>query len=79
MSEHIPEMMYNALKNKFQSEIDTAETTMEIYFNNSVGIGEHPQHLNEMTKLVDTISINEDRLNILTKYFSDYSESRGNV
>ena len=52
---------------------------MEIYFNNSVGIGEHPQHLNEMTKLVDTISINEDRLNILTKYFSDYSESRGNV
>ena len=79
MSEHIPEMMYNALKNKFQSEIDTAETTMEIYFNNSVGIGEHPQHLNEKTKLVDTISINVDRLNILTKYFSDYSESRGNV
>ena len=78
MSEHLPEMMYKALKNKFQSEIDSADTTMEIYFNNSVGIGEHPQHLDEMTKLTDIISLNEDRLNILKKYFSDYDESRGN-
>ena len=79
MSEHIPEMMYKALKNKFQSEIDTAEATTEIYFNNPVGIGEHPQHIDEMIKLIDIISTNEDRLDTLKKYFSDYDESRGNV
>ena len=79
MSEHISEMMYNALKNNFQSNIDTAETTAEIYFNNPVGIGEHPQHIEEMIKLIDVISTNEDRLDTLKKYFSDYDESRGNV
>ena len=78
MSEHIPEMLYNALQSKFQSEINTAEAIIEIYFNNSVGIGEHPQHLNEMEKLIDVISLNEDRLDILKKYFSDYHETRGN-
>ena len=78
MNEHLPEMMYNALQSKFLYEINEAETTIEIYFHNSVGIGEHPQHLNEMTKLIDVISLNEDRLDILKKYFSDYSEMRGN-
>ena len=74
----IQEMMYKALEQRFQANIDEAETTIEIYFNNSVGIGEHPQHLNEIKKHIDIISTNEGRLDILTKYFSDYNESRGN-
>ena len=73
----IQEMMYKALEQRFQANIDEAETTIEIYFNNSVGIGEHPQHLNEIKKHIDIISTNEGRLDILTKYFSDYNESRG--
>ncbi len=71
-------MMYKALEQRFQANIDEAETTIEIYFNNSVGIGEHPQHLNEIKKHIDIISTNEGRLDILTKYFSDYNESKGN-
>ena len=74
----IQEMMYRALEQRFQANIDEAETTIEIYFNNSVGIGEHPQHLNEIKKHIDIISTNEGRLDILTKYFSDYNESKGN-
>tara|TARA_R100000656_G_C3917643_1_gene122177 strand:+ start:312 stop:542 length:231 start_codon:yes stop_codon:yes gene_type:complete len=74
----IQEMMYKALEQRFQANIDEAETTIEIYFNNSVGIGEHPQHLNEIKKHIDIISTNEGRLDILTKYFSDYNESKGN-
>ena len=74
----IQEMIYRAMEHRFQSNIDEAEATIEIYLNNSVGIGEHPQHLNEIKKHIDTISKNEGRLDILTKYFSDYHESRGN-
>ena len=74
----IQEMIYRALEHRFQANIDEAEATIEIYLNNSVGIGEHPQHLNEIKKHIDIISKNEGRLDILTKYFSDYNESRGN-
>tara|TARA_R100001244_G_scaffold130040_1_gene101899 strand:+ start:45 stop:284 length:240 start_codon:yes stop_codon:yes gene_type:complete len=79
MSNHIPDLLYTALEHKAQANIDEAEATMEIYFNNPVGIGEHPQHLNEMTKLLDTIATNEDRLTTLTKFFSSYDEGRGNI
>ena len=78
MSDHIPDLLYRALEHKAQANIDEAEATLEIYFSNPVAIGEHPQHLNEMTKLLDAIAMNEDRLEILMKYFSDYNESRGN-
>jgi hypothetical protein len=74
----IQEMIYKALEHRFQANIDEAEATIEIYFNNPVGIGEHPQHLNEIKNHIDIISKNEGRLDILTKYFSDYHESRGN-
>ena len=79
MSDHIPDLLYTALEHKAQANIDEAEATIEIYFNNSVGIGEHPQHLNEMNKLLDIIATNEDRLTTLKKFFSNYDESRGNI
>tara|TARA_R100000789_G_C3000605_1_gene148696 strand:- start:563 stop:799 length:237 start_codon:yes stop_codon:yes gene_type:complete len=77
--EHIPDLLYTALEHEAQANIDKAEATIEIYFSNPVGIGEHPQHLNEMSKLLDTIATNEDRLTTLTKYFSDYNNNRGNI
>ena len=79
MSDHIPDLLYTALEHEAQANIDKAEATIEIYFSNPVGIGEHPQHLNEMSKLLDTIATNEDRLTTLTKYFSDYNNNRGNI
>jgi|TARA_R100000458_G_C8090228_1_gene121247 transcriptional regulator len=79
MSDHISDLIYKALEHEAQANIDKAEATLEIYFNSPVGIGEHPQHLEEMSKLLDVISTNEDRLTVLKKYFSDYNEARGNV
>ena len=79
MSDHIPDLLYRALEHEAQANIDKAEATIEIYFYNPVGIGEHPQHLNEMNKLLDTIATNEDRLTTLTKYFSDYNANLGNT
>ena len=79
MSEHIPNLMFMALEHEAQANIDKAEATIEIYFNGSVGIGEHPQLLEEMGKQLDIIATNEDRLTTLKKYFSDYNEARGNI
>ncbi len=79
MSDHISDLIYRALEQEAQANINKAEATIEIYFNSPVGIGEHPQHLDEMSKLLDVISTNEDRLTILKKYFSDYNEGIGNT
>ena len=79
MSDHISDLIYKALEQEAQANINKAEATMEIYFSSPVGIGEHPQHLDEMSKLLDVISTNEDRLTILTKYFSDYNQGIGNT
>ena len=44
---------------------------MEIYLDNSVGIGEHPQHIEEMDKLLTKISNAQENLDTLEKHF-DY-------
>ena len=75
----VQDLLYRALEHEAQANIYKAEATLEIYFNNPTGIGEHPQHLEEMSKLLDVISQNEDRLTVLKKYFSDYDERRGNI
>ena len=72
---NITNLMYSALEKKYESEILQAKTTLTIYFNNSVGIGEHPQHLEEMDKLLASIADSEDKLEMLRKYFNEYSES----
>jgi len=58
-----------SLKLQYESEIQKAKTTVKIYLSNSVGIGEHPQHLDEIDKQIEIISNNEDKLNSLNKYF----------
>ena len=42
---------------------------MEIYLDNSVGIGEHPQHIEEMDKLLTKISNAQENLDTLGKHF----------
>ena len=44
-----------------------------IYFEKSVAIGEHPQHTEEMDKLLSQISSAEDNLESLKKYFNEYN------
>jgi len=57
--------MYKALVKKYEAEIAEAEATLLIYFNNPVGIGEHPQHLEEMDKMVEKYSNAKDKLESL--------------
>ena len=55
-------LLYKALKDKYVAQISEAEATMEIYFEKAVGIGEHPQHVEEMDKLMCKIADAEDKL-----------------
>ncbi len=61
----ISEKMYESLCLKYRSEMAEAEATLLIYFNNPVGIGEHPQHLEEMDKFVEKMTNAKDKLEML--------------
>jgi hypothetical protein len=61
----IAQKMYEALTLKYRSEMAESEATLLIYFNNPVGIGEHPQHLEEMDKFVEKMTNAKDKLEML--------------
>lgn len=73
----ISEKMYEALILKYRSEMAEAEATLLVYFNNPVGIGEHPQHLEEMDKYVEKMANAKDKLETL-KEFVKYNLTNGN-
>jgi|TARA_R100001509_G_C4752763_1_gene176975 hypothetical protein len=57
-----------ALEDKYNAQISEADATIHIYLNNSVGIGEHPQHIEEVDKLVEKIASAEEKLKILQEF-----------
>jgi hypothetical protein len=61
----IIEKMYEALCLKYRSEMAEAEATILIYFNNPVAIGEHPQHLEEMDKVIEKMANAKGKLEML--------------
>ena len=63
--------LYKALAKKYEAQIAAAYATLIVYFDNSVGIGEHPQHLEEMDKQLDIMSTAEEKLVTLTKHFNN--------
>ena len=67
----ISQKMYEALTLKYRSEMAEAEATLLIYFNNPVGIGEHPQHLEEMDKFVEKLANAKDKLDAIN-HFNKY-------
>ena len=62
--------LLNALHDKYEAQISAAHATINIYLNSSVGIGEHPQHIDELDKQLQIIVDAEEKLNIL-EYFGD--------
>ena len=65
--------MIAALRARYEADIAEADVTINIYLNNSVGIGEHPQHIEEMDKLLTKISNAQENLDTLGKHF-DYDD-----
>ena len=58
----------NALRARYEAEIAEADATANIYLANSVGIGEHPQHIDEVDKQIKKIASAKEKLNILDEF-----------
>ena len=64
----IRSVILQALEDRYNSDISSAEATIKIYLEKPVGIGEHPQHLDEIDKLVDKIAQSEEKIKILQEF-----------
>ena len=64
----LKQVLLQALEDKYEADISAAEATLKIYLENSVGIGEHPQHLDEIDKLINKIAEAEDKLKVLKEF-----------
>jgi hypothetical protein len=60
--------MLEALEKKYEADIASADATIQIYLNSSVGIGEHPQHLEEIDKQLAKIVEAEEKQTALQAF-----------
>ena len=58
----------DALEAQYQADIAHADATLKIYFESSVGLGEHPQHVEECNKLIDKIANAKEKLEVLKEF-----------
>lgn len=57
---------------KYTAEILECKATIRVYLERPVAIGEHPQHLEEVDKLVERMTDSSDKLDTLKKNFAEY-------
>ena len=55
----------DALEARYEAQIAEADATIKIYLENSVGIGEHPQHIDEVDKLIQKVADAEEKIGVL--------------
>ena len=58
----------DALRARYEADIAEANATINIYLTNSVGIGEHPQHLEEVNKQIDKIAQAKEKIDVLEQF-----------
>ena len=67
--------LYKSLILRYETQIQEYKSTLMIYFENAVGIGDHPNHLEEMDDLVGKMSSANDKLQmIITMFEGTYSK-----
>ena len=71
MSCNLREQTVGALRADAEGSIQKARVNVEVYLHNPVGIGEHPDVLSAIQDQLDVIAENEERIQVLDKYFSE--------
>ena len=61
-------LILDALEDRYNAQISEAEATIKIFLEKPVGIGEHPQHLEEVDKLIDKIAQAESKIQTLQSF-----------
>lgn len=64
---------YRALETKYQAEIEEGLATLDLYFNNAVGVGEHPDIMEVLDNYLEKIDSARAKLDIL-KQIADNSQ-----
>ena len=62
------DIFMSALKKKYEADVDVAKATIEVYLTKSVGIGEHPQFVEEIDKQLEIIGCALDKLRVIDQY-----------
>ena len=57
-----------ALRARYEAEIAEADATANIYLENSVGFGEHPQLIDEVNKQIEKIAAAREKLEVLDQF-----------
>ena len=60
--------MLEALKKRYEAQVAESVATINIYLKNPVGIGEHPQHLDEVIKLLQVIVDAEEKIKVIERW-----------
>ena len=58
----------DALRARYEADIAEADATANIFLDNSVGIGEHPQHIEEVNKQAEKIANAEEKLEVIKEF-----------
>jgi len=66
--EEMRRAILDALEDRYNAQISEADATLQIYLENSVGIGEHPQHIDEIDKLMEKIAAAEEKIKVLQQF-----------
>ena len=66
------EAIVSALMLDASSKIELAKINIEVYLNNSVGVGDHPNITETIQEQLDIISKHKDRLNVLESTFHEF-------
>ena len=59
----------DALKKKYEAEVDIAKATIQIYLDKHVGIGEHPQFAEEIDKQLSAITCATDKIKAIDTHY----------
>ena len=60
--------MLEALKKRYEAQVAESIATISIYLKSPVGIGEHPQHLDEINKLLQVIVDAEEKIKVIERW-----------
>tara|TARA_R110000796_G_scaffold104822_1_gene214727 strand:- start:99 stop:323 length:225 start_codon:yes stop_codon:yes gene_type:complete len=74
MNPSMREEFLDALQDKYTAQISEAKAKATVYLDNPVAIGEHPQFIEELDKLINVISCAEENIKTLEKQFGAYND-----
>ena len=65
----------NALRKKYEGDIELAKANVSIFLRQSVGVGEHPDIMATIDLEVEKIAEAEDKLVVLQQHFEENAKS----